>query len=509
MPQDIRAPDGSIVRFPDGMSDEQIIAVMRREYGGPDNRKASFGLGVYKGATKPLDNAAMALEAGAKRVGIPTDKINNLFGMPSAAQATDQRAQAFANAPRKPGFAGQVVGEIIGTAPVMMATRNPFAVGAGQGALLTDSRTPGGVAADAAMGAGLNYLGGKAMDAVADVIRPKVAPAVRRLQQAGVELTPGMIKGGKAMVREDKAMSRPGVGDRIAAGRQRTHETVNTAWVNEALKPLGVKLPASTKPGFDAISYAKGEIQRAYDRVIPNLAVQLNGQQFAQNIAGAARNLKPAEQKQLRQIVSNELGNGQLAGQNLKRAQGEIRRLAGKFSRSQNTNEQMLGEALKAVDDELTGAMVAQNPKYAPELQRVNSAYRGYRIAADAAGRTDEGLATTAQMRQATRRGDFSKNKDASARGEAFMQRFTRDARAVVPARAPNGSGTAAHLQSGNLFANIKGAVEGWGYEVDRAAQNLKIAPRPKQARKAARFARRLKGPAGAAAVASANSGND
>ncbi len=32
---DIRAPDGSIARFPDGMSDEAITAVMRKEFGGP------------------------------------------------------------------------------------------------------------------------------------------------------------------------------------------------------------------------------------------------------------------------------------------------------------------------------------------------------------------------------------------------------------------------------------------------------------------------------------------
>jgi len=35
MPIEIRGPDGSINKFPDGMSDEAITAVMRREYGGP------------------------------------------------------------------------------------------------------------------------------------------------------------------------------------------------------------------------------------------------------------------------------------------------------------------------------------------------------------------------------------------------------------------------------------------------------------------------------------------
>ena len=509
MPQRIQAPDGSIVEFPDGMSDDQITAVMRREYGGKDSRPASQGLGFLKGVMKPLDNAAIAMEQGAKAVGVPTDKINNFFGTPDTATMKAQRERAFDRAKQRPGVLGEVAGNIVGTIPAAYASRNPFVVGGLQGAALTDADNLFGVGLDAAAGAGLNWFGGKAVDAVSDAIKPVIDPAVKRLSEAGVRLTPGMVKGGKAMAREDKLMSRPGVGDVITAGRQKTQETFNTAAVNRALQPLGKKVPSAVKPGHDAIEYAKDEISRAYDLVIPNLSVQIPGQQFAQNIMGVARNLKPAEQKQLRQIVSNELGNGQLQGQALKRAQGELRRLAGKFSRSQNANEQMLGEALEAVDDELTGYMLAQNPQWAPQLQKANEAYRGYRIVADAAGRADDGLFTTGQMKQSARRGDFSKNKDATARGEAFMQDFVKDARSVIPAKAPNPSGTASHVNAANLFANLGGPVKSAAYRVDDAYQQFRLAPRPAGARKAARAVRRLKGPAGAAAIAASQSSRD
>lgn len=501
MPQRIQAPDGSIVEFPDGMPDDQIASVMRREYGGKDERPASQGLGFIKGAMKPLDNAAMALEAGAQSIGIPTDKLNNIFGMPSAAEATDQRARAIAEDPNRPGMVGEIAGNIVGTIPAMAATRNPFIAGGLQGAALTDERNPFGVAKDAAIGAGLNWAGGKVMDAAGDLIKPVIDPAVRRLNQAGVRMTPGMIKGGKAMAREDKLMSRPIVGDAIAAGRGKTMQTFNTASVDEALKPLGKKVPSAIRPGNDAIDYAKGEISRAYDTVIPNLQVQINGQQFAKKVAPVAQNLKPAQQKHLRQIVSNELGAGKLAGQELKRAQGEIRRLSGKFRRSQDANDQLLGEALGAVDDELTGAMIAQNPKFAPQLQKVNEAYRGYRVVADAAGRADDGLFSTGQLKQAVRKGDFSKSKDATARGQAFMQGFSNDARKVIPSKTPD-SGTAGRMQAQNLFANLGGGVDALKYRADDAFQQFRLAPRPAGARKAARTVRRLKGPAGAAAVA-------
>jgi hypothetical protein len=500
MPQRVQAPDGSIVEFPDGMTDDQIAGVMRREYGGPDNRETSQSLGFMKGVARPFENFA---------------KVNplNVF---DTAQARDTREAArqgmnnyFAEreATQRPGMIGEIAGQVVGTLPIAGVTRNPFVAGGLQGAALTDAKTPMGVAGDAAMGAGLNWLGGKVMDAAADVIKPAIAPAVRRMSDAGVKMTPGMVKGGKAMVREDKMMSRPVVGDAIAAGRQKAQSTFNTASVNEALKPLGVQVPKSAAPGFDSVAAAKKIIGAEYDRVVPNLTVQINGQQFAQNIAPVARNLKPAEQKQLRQIVSNELGNGQLSGEALKRAQGELRRLAGVYSRSQNANEQLLGNALNAVDDELTGAMLAQNPQWAPQLQKVNTAYRGYRIIADAAGRADDGVFNTGQLKQSVRRGDFSKSKDASGRGEAFMQRFSNDARKVLPAKTPD-SGTAGRMQAGNIFANIKGAADTVSYNIDDALQRFRLAPRPAGARKAARRVRRLKGPAGAAAVATTAGGS-
>jgi hypothetical protein len=275
------------------------------------------------------------------------------------------------------------------------------------------------------------------------------------------------------------------------------------------LAPLGVKVPSAVKPGHDAIDFAKGEIGRAYDMVIPNLKVQIDGQAFAQSIMPVAQNLKGGQQRQLQQIVSNELGSGQLAGDALKRAQGNIRRLAGKFRRAPDANDQLLGEALSAVDDELTGAMMAQNPQWAPQLQKVNEAYRGYRIVADAAGRADDGIFTTGQLKQSVRRGDFSKSKDASGRGASFMQDFSNDARSVIPAVSPNPSGTAAHMQSINPFAYGRGALDAVGYNADNLYQAFRLAPRGPAAKRTAQAVRRLKGPVSAGAVAAGSQTRD
>jgi len=468
-----------------GNSDQNASAPSRAKYRG----LSSEGLGFMKGVGKVAANINRVdpLNFNRKATDSYETGMNDYFAKREETE--------------KPGMVGEVAGGIVASLPAMAVTRNPFIGGALQGAMMTDKRDLGGVAMDAGAAAVLNWFGGKAMDAAADVIKPVIDPAVRRLKDAGVRLSPGMIKGTKAMVKEDKAMSRPGVGDDIRAVRMATQETFNTAGVNKALAPLGIKVPSMVKPGQDSIDFAKTEITRAYDLVIPNLAVKINGQQFAQKVYTAGRNLKVPEQQHLMDIVRNELGSGQLQGQALKDAQGEIRRLASDYSRSQLASERNLGKALWAVDDELSSTMIAQNPKFAPDLQKVNTAYRGYKIMSDAASRADDGLINTGQLKQSVRRGDRSKDKDASSRGVAFFQDFSKDARAVIPAQTPN-SGTTDRQMSANLFARLGGQLERGAFALDDVYQQSRFIPRPRIAQPAANVVRRLRAPVGAASIA-------
>jgi hypothetical protein len=498
----IQAPDGRKIDIEAADEATALRGAQEWSQANPAKKKDSLTLGIMKGALPAAEKLAPFSPANL----IPGFREANERALPRMRARVEERERT-----EKPNPFAQIGTSIAATAwvpggPVKAAV--PAVQGAAQGYLLSEADTPQGQAVDAVTGGLIGHFGGKAIDAVSDAISPVVAPAVRRLKDAGVSLTPGMVKGGKAMVREDKMMSRPVVGEAIAAGRQRTQATFNTASVDKALAPLGVKVPSVVKPGHDALDFAKTEIGRAYDVVIPKLSVQINGQQFAANIAPVAQNLKAGQQKQLRQIVSNELGAGQLAGDTLKRAQSNIRRLAGKFRRSQDANDQLLGEALSAVDDELTGAMMAQNPQWAPQLQKVNEAYRGYRIVADAAGRADDGLFNTGQLKQSVRRGDFSKSKDQSARGQAFMQEFSNDARSVIPSRTPD-SGTAGRMQSINPFAYGRGALDAVGYSADNLYQAFRLAPRPAAAKRIAAGAKRLRGPAGAAAVAAGSQSRD
>ena len=469
-----------------GDSDQNASAPSRAKYRG----LSSEGLGFMKGVGQVAANINRVDPLNPNREATDTYEtgMNDYFAKREETE--------------KPGMVGEVAGGIVASLPAMFVTRNPFIGGALQGDMMTDKRDLGGVAMDVGTGAALNWFGGKAVDAVADVIKPVIDPAVQRLKDAGVRMTPGMIKGRKAMIAEDKAMSRPGVGDAIRRGREATQATFNTAGVNKALAPLGIKVPSIVKPGEDSIDFAKTEISRAYDLVIPKLNLSLDPQSFAAKVGPKVSILEGPQQQQFQNLVNRLLvQTKKVNGQGIKDAQGELRRLASAYSRSQVVAERELGRALHEADDELTAQLIAQNPKYADDLQKVNTAYRGYKIMSDAASRADDGLINTGQLRQAVRRGDRSKDKDATARGVAFFQDFSKDARAVIPAQTPN-SGTADRQMSANLFARLGGQLERGAFALDDIYQQSRFIPRPRIAQPAADVVRRLRAPAGAAAIA-------
>jgi hypothetical protein len=120
--------------------------------------------------------------------------------------------------------------------------------------------------------------------------------------------------------------------------------------------------------------------------------------------------------------------------------------------------------------------MVAQNPTAAPALRAANKSYRGERIVTDAASRADGGVITTGQLKQAVRRADPSKGKTQTARGSAFMQPFSQDARAVIPAKTPD-SGTAGRLLDAKLIPRLRGSVDAAGERANQALTSYALSP--------------------------------
>jgi hypothetical protein len=140
-------------------------------------QRTSQALGFAQGAFKPLDNAAIALETGLRRIAPgATQFLDETFGG-SAQDAVNARAQAIQSSGLRPGKIGEFAGNVVGTLPLAMLPGGVLAQGAAGGALLTDKRDVKGVLTDAAIGAaggaagygvakGLGYAGGKALGAI-------------------------------------------------------------------------------------------------------------------------------------------------------------------------------------------------------------------------------------------------------------------------------------------------------------------------------------------------------
>lgn len=450
------------------------VAVTRASGG---KKKSSEALGVYKTVLDVADKVNDYSPANL----IPGFRERERAGREGLRKEVSRREQT-----QRPGIIGSTATGLVLTAPLALATRNPYLVGAGQGALLSEHRDLPGIAFDAAAAAALNKAAGVVTDKVVDVLKPAISPAVSVLQKAGVRMTPGQIKGGKYLAREDKAMSRPIVGERITADRAQFVDDFNRGAVNRALLPLGKRLPDNIATGHDAVAFMQEATGKAYDDILPKLSLQPDarlavGLRKAQQIV---QTLSPDQQQtffnKLRPNIDFQTQGGMMSGRQLTRSVRDLKKAAADFSRSGAQGERDIGAALSEVVDSLDSSLMAQNPTYAPRLKAANAAYRDAQVVNRAAAGADEGIATTGQFKTASRAVDRTKGKRATAAGRGPMQDYTTAGRTVT-GKTPN-SGTAERLMDGNWIAKARGAVDAGLYEADKALTKLKTAPRSSQA---------------------------
>lgn len=425
-------------------------------------------LGFLKGAAKPLDNAAMALEAGLNRAGLDTDLINRVLGMPSAAQATQGHADFFKQQiakGRAPGAIGQFAGEVAGTAPVMLATKNPFLGGAASGALLTDERTPQGVAVDAVTGALGGKLGDVATRGLAGAVRGVTNPQVQQLVREGVPMTPGQVAGGVTKRAEDLAASIPLLGDMIRGAQRESVDGFNRAAVQRTLTPIGEKLPKNVPTGHEAIQYAQDQLSAAYQEVLPKLKIKADPH-FQSGLASLSpdiANLAPQRAEQVEQIIRSSVfgrfnPDGSISGESMKTIDSELGRLARQYGSSSDADQREMASVLRSVQGELRDMVVRQNPAHAPRLNTINDAYSSLVRVEGAAKMANEGLFTPNQLRTAARVADSSVRKRATAAGTAKMQDLAEAGQSVLPSTVPN-SGTADRLMFATLGSGALGGL--------------------------------------------------
>ena len=372
------------------------------------------------------------------------------------------------------------------------------ALGAGMGALSTAS---GEAAGEAGKKIGLSESGQNALAAAAGIAAPagaakigggmqNVDPDVRKLTSEGVKLTPGQIIGGGTRRVEDSIAGIPFVGDVIKSAQRRSLESFGTAAMNRALAPIGEKLPAGLK-GNDAIAHVQDTLGDAYDSVLSRMKGSLDGPagNGAPQITGPGgtppvtlrgelatiksmgQNLPSPQREQLDRIIQNEIVDrftstgGLASGETLKNIESKLRVLSDDFQRSDNYDVRTMAGAVKEARAAVQRMLMRENPDQAPDLQKVNEGYANFKRLqrASSSVASDKGVFTAAQLHNAAKAGDKSKDKSQFARGGALMQDLTSAGKAVLPSKVPD-SGTATRaLVEAALAGGGTGALLGPG----------------------------------------------
>jgi hypothetical protein len=440
----------------------------------------STGENMLAGAGKFLMDSARGLKqnlldkpaAELERLMPWSADISRAIGGKTAAEIeAESRAQAIESkrldAPlmgTKAGIAGNLLGAL-STAP-LAAPLGAVGGGALFGASTPTTDAGGGESLkNMAIGGAGGYVGDKLLKGVSRVIQPKVSPNVRTLIDEGITPTPGQIMGGNFAKLESKLTSVPILGDAIANAQQRAGAQLNTAAFNRALTPIGDKLPKGVT-GNDAVEYVGQRLGQAYDDLLPKLTTQADTQ-FAQDIGSLRQMVQDSaldpkysnlfERTVQARVLDKFQGQNAATGQTIKDIESYLGSEIKRFAQSQDPDARLLGDAFKQVQSNIRDLLERTNPQHAQELKAINSGWANFKRVQRASGAigAEEGVFTPAQLQNAVKAMDRSKDKARFAEGNALMQDLSGAAKSVMGSKYPD-SGTAGRaMNAGAIGAGL------------------------------------------------------
>ncbi len=373
-----------------------------------------------------------------------------------------QRRQAGAEE-GKPGVDwSRLVGNVASPANIAVASRIPVAASLA-GRVASGAAGGSAVSAFAPVYGGGDYAGSKAdqigagaalggmlpaaIGGVSRVISPKAATnaKVAVLQAEGVKPTVGQTLGGRANVLEEKLMSWPLVGDAIANARTKSAESFNSAAINRATAPIGVKI---NEIGREGIAAAKKALSDAYDELTPRLTFAADTQ-FAGDVnkirSMAGSSLPPGEYRQfdkflMEKVIAKMTNSGRMSGESFKTVESELSRQAKGYLGDPSFDKRKIGEALREVLISMRANLMRSNPEQAARLAKINEGYANFARLRRAGGMlgADEGVFTPGQLQSAVRAADESVGKGQFATGKAFMQDLSEAGKSVLGNKVPN-----------------------------------------------------------------------
>jgi hypothetical protein len=332
------------------------------------------------------------------------------------------------------------------------------------GAMNTEHPTNGGaVALDAAMGAGLGYVGDRVGKAVGAVVAPKINPLVQKLLDAGVKLTPGQTVGGMAHRLEDALRSVYGIGDMIIGAQSDAQKSLNRAAAQQVVTPLGLTIPKDVPEGHAQVKWVGDTLSHAYDTVLNSIPGVRMDAQFGQKV-GQLRQMVtglPADQqhvfesfiqKDLKHVFSTPYSPA--SGRQMKTLDELLGQQVRDLRSSSNPYDRQLSRAFAELQAETKDMLGRQYPQHRQTIDALNQGWASLTRLEPAAAAAKGGVPTPEQLRSAVIQGDKTMRHRASARGQALGQDLA-DAAAQKMNPTMGDSGTPARA----LATGIAGAA--------------------------------------------------
>ena len=279
----------------------------------------------------------------------------------------------------------------------------------------------------------------------------------RIVVKGGIAITPGQNAGGLLKSFEDKATSVPVLGNVINNARRRGIEDFNRAAINRTTLP-GMQVDGV---GNGALQDLRQGLGQAYDDVLSRSSANATDPQYVQQmdqLRQMVSALPERERQAFDNILQREVGermapNGMVNAENLQAVNSGMRNQRQNFANSTDGYQRQLAQALQQADANFRDLVSRANPQNAQDLEAVNAAYANFkRIQRAASGvGANEGVFTPAQLHNAAKALDRTKDKRAFSEGNALLQDLTAAGKDVMPSKIPD-SGTAGRMM-GNLFS--------------------------------------------------------
>ena len=301
-------------------------------------------------------------------------------------------------------------------------------------------------------------------------VAPTISDRAKQLMSKGVPVTIGQALGGGYKTFEEAISGIPIAGGVVKSAQQKAVETFNPVVMNEALKPIGKKIPL-TVTGSEAFKRAIDAIGDSYEEALGGIGVEFS-KTTDELVSKYGSQLNAPELKKLRNLIDKELipriENGKLTGENFKKAQSSLRDAAYKASTSGDYYVEDLGSALNSVVFDITAELAKQKPVAAKKLALADEAYSKIVPIRRAVTKAEasEGVFTPAQLGTSVSQ-EGRRQATKMARGELAMQPIARTGRDILGANLPD-SGTATRNVAANMALGLAGGT-GFGMPLEGA----------------------------------------